>query len=259
MAVSREYVAADRDLDPIRDRADFRAALLDRGFPRDPFAPRSPLDNPERSSLAAAPPARRPLPRAYVGFGFTTVATASPEGIRILRIMPGGPAEADGRLRPGDVILGVNGGPGSDELFAGKDIEAISGQLRGPAGSTVRLIVRPGNTNRRRSTSSPAGPSRPRLVRRDHTAGPGHWWVFRRPPTLDRPGTVPHGVASLSWPPRTSVEPSISRPTTRWSASSGPSWSRIPETSALQRARVRLLERFGPAQNQEDASRTALA
>jgi hypothetical protein len=28
----------DNDLDPLRDRADFRALMLDRVFPADPFA-----------------------------------------------------------------------------------------------------------------------------------------------------------------------------------------------------------------------------
>ena len=34
---------SDPDLDPLRGRADFRALILDRGFPLDPFARPSPI------------------------------------------------------------------------------------------------------------------------------------------------------------------------------------------------------------------------
>jgi tetratricopeptide (TPR) repeat protein len=36
-------ISGDRDLDPLRDRADFRKMLADAGFPRDPFEQPSPL------------------------------------------------------------------------------------------------------------------------------------------------------------------------------------------------------------------------
>jgi tetratricopeptide (TPR) repeat protein len=37
-------IDSDADLDPLRNRPDFRAMVLDRVFPRDPFAEPSPLD-----------------------------------------------------------------------------------------------------------------------------------------------------------------------------------------------------------------------
>jgi tetratricopeptide (TPR) repeat protein len=54
-------------------------------------------------------------------------------------VTPGGPAEADGRLRPGDVLLGTEPGPS----FAGRPLEEIMAALRGKAGTRVRLVVRP--------------------------------------------------------------------------------------------------------------------
>jgi WD40 repeat protein/tetratricopeptide (TPR) repeat protein len=53
-------VAADRDLDPLRGRADFRGLMADAAFPRDPFARPSPLPRPE------APPGPK-IPEAEDG------------------------------------------------------------------------------------------------------------------------------------------------------------------------------------------------
>jgi hypothetical protein len=33
-----DVIERDQSLDPLRERPDFRALMLDRGFPRDPFA-----------------------------------------------------------------------------------------------------------------------------------------------------------------------------------------------------------------------------
>jgi tetratricopeptide (TPR) repeat protein len=125
----------DPDLDPLRGRSDFRALVLDRGFPSHPFAGAPLAEVPVR----AAPPS----PAGYVGIGVLSHAT--PEGSLIASITPGGPAARDGRLQPGDTILGVV----REETFASKPLEEVSSLLRGAAGTKVRVIVRPQGTDRR--------------------------------------------------------------------------------------------------------------
>jgi eukaryotic-like serine/threonine-protein kinase len=126
---------SDRDLDPLRARVDFRALMMDRGFPRDPFAAPSPLVAREASRLVTT--------ESYVGIGITSEAV--PDGMKVTRILPGGPTERDGRLHVGDTILGVE----PDTAFAGKSPSEIGQLLRGAAGSTVRMIVRPRKSDRR--------------------------------------------------------------------------------------------------------------
>jgi WD40 repeat protein/tetratricopeptide (TPR) repeat protein len=87
--------------------------------------------------VAAKPDAPDPAAPAYVGIGVVT--TNDPDGIRIVRVAPGGPAETEGQLRPGDVIVGTE--PGL--VFAGRPLEEISAALRGEPGTKVRLVVRP--------------------------------------------------------------------------------------------------------------------
>jgi tetratricopeptide (TPR) repeat protein len=126
-------VETDPDFDPIRTRPDFRALTLARSTPGAP--------------IAAAPPAEAPRPEpgapAFVGIGIVT--TDDPEGARVVRLIPGGPADADGRLRPGDMLLGVEPAPS----FTGKPREEVSAALKGAAGTIVRLVVRPAGSGRR--------------------------------------------------------------------------------------------------------------
>lgn len=56
---------------------------------------------------------------------------------------PNGPAQKDGRLKSGDEIVGIEREGGEKVEFNGKEFPAIVEALRGPAGSKVKLIVRP--------------------------------------------------------------------------------------------------------------------
>src|SRR5262249_44754322 len=124
-----------------RGRADFRALMMDRGFPRDPFAELSPLQAARPRSEPTPTPAG--APDAYVGIGVTM--RANPDGVQVIGLAPGSPAESDRRLRPGDTILGVE----QVVSFAGKSPDEISPHLRGEAGTKVRVIVRPKGSDRR--------------------------------------------------------------------------------------------------------------
>jgi hypothetical protein len=66
------------------------------------------------------------------------------EGKVVVReLVPGGPAAEDGRLKAGDVLVGVAKDGDEKVLFEGKELEAIVENLRGKAGSTVKILVRP--------------------------------------------------------------------------------------------------------------------
>ena len=69
----------------------------------------------------------------FVGIG---VWVTSKEGnITIVDPIPGSPAEKAG-LRPGDIILEIDGEP-----VTGLDLEIAASRMRGPEGSTVRLLI----------------------------------------------------------------------------------------------------------------------
>ncbi|MGO9917396.1 MAG: protein kinase domain-containing protein [Isosphaeraceae bacterium] len=134
----------DHDLDPLRGRADFQALILDRGFPVEPFAP-SGLAVSARSRPAAGstPSVAAATPGGYAGIGVTTHTDS--EGALITDLARGGPAARDGRLHPGDTIIGVE----QVVLFGDKSLNQISSYLRGEAGTKVRIVVRPKDTDRR--------------------------------------------------------------------------------------------------------------
>jgi WD40 repeat protein len=134
-----DFASIDHDLDPLRGRPDFHALILDRAFPADPFAG-PPLAEAGPSSPAPAPPT--------VGYGEIGVTLRStPDGILIADVAAGGPAARDGRLRPGDTLLGVVQEP--EVLFAGRPLTEVYALLGGNAGTDVRVIVRPKGTDRR--------------------------------------------------------------------------------------------------------------
>lgn len=61
----------------------------------------------------------------------------------VLKVLPDSPAGQDGRLKPDDVLVGVLGDDGETTEFEGQELIEIVKALRGPAGSEVRLLVRP--------------------------------------------------------------------------------------------------------------------
>jgi len=66
-----------------------------------------------------------------VGIGVTEVA----DGLRVATVYKHTPAREAG-IQPGEVITEVNG-----ESIAGKDPDAVTNQIRGPAGTKVTLTV----------------------------------------------------------------------------------------------------------------------
>jgi hypothetical protein len=61
----------------------------------------------------------------------------------VLKVLPESPAGQDGRLKADDELVGVVGDNGEKTKFADKELAEIVKLLRGPAGSKVRLLVRP--------------------------------------------------------------------------------------------------------------------
>ncbi len=77
------------------------------------------------------------LSGSYSGIG--VVMDKKPLGAAVLQVLPGSPAARAG-IKPGDVIVSVNGRPTAPEA-----VDVIASQVLGPAGSQVKLqIKRPG-------------------------------------------------------------------------------------------------------------------
>jgi len=80
------------------------------------------------------------LTRQLVGIG---VYLRSEEGLTVVtKLVPGGAAEKDGRLRPGDRIVALS--QGEETKLAdvrGTSLQSIVEQIRGPAGTVVRMRV----------------------------------------------------------------------------------------------------------------------
>ena len=71
------------------------------------------------------------------------------EGIVVTSVVPGGPADKDGRLKPGDRIVGVLDNIGGMIEFVNTTLRQAVSTIRGPAGTKVKLVVVPrGETKR---------------------------------------------------------------------------------------------------------------
>ena len=72
----------------------------------------------------------------------------------VVEIVPGAAADKDGRLQPGDKILGVkkdNGRGGEDEIdFVEKKLSDVVRHIRGDRGTKVKLIVQPEGSKEKR-------------------------------------------------------------------------------------------------------------
>jgi carboxyl-terminal processing protease len=68
------------------------------------------------------------------------------ELVTILNIIPGGPAAIDGKLQPEDRIIAVGQDDNGDMIdVIGWMLDDVVQKIRGPANTTVRLLIRPAN------------------------------------------------------------------------------------------------------------------
>jgi carboxyl-terminal processing protease len=77
--------------------------------------------------------------------GIGAVLQSEDEFTKIVNLIPGGPAEMDGRLKPADRILGVAQGSKPFEDVVGWRLDEVVQLIRGPKGSQVRLEVQAGD------------------------------------------------------------------------------------------------------------------
>jgi len=76
--------------------------------------------------------------------GIGAVLQSQNEFTVVQRVVPGGPAELEGSLRPGDRITGVGQGDGDPIVdVIGWRLDDVVDLIRGPKGSIVRLKIRP--------------------------------------------------------------------------------------------------------------------
>ncbi|WP_027859624.1 carboxy terminal-processing peptidase [Marinobacterium jannaschii] len=75
--------------------------------------------------------------------GIGAVLQAENEYTKIVRLVPAGPADKTGQLKPADLILGVGQGEdGSIEDVVGWRLDDVVSKIRGPKDTVVRLLVR---------------------------------------------------------------------------------------------------------------------
>ncbi|WP_223826255.1 carboxy terminal-processing peptidase [Spongiibacter pelagi] len=76
--------------------------------------------------------------------GIGAVLQAEDDFTKVVRLVPAGPAEKQGQLQPADRIIGVaQGKQGEMQDVIGWRLDDVVDQIRGPAGSIVRLEVIP--------------------------------------------------------------------------------------------------------------------
>ncbi len=77
--------------------------------------------------------------------GIGAVLQAEDEFTKVVSLIPGGPAEMDGRLKPADRILSIAQGTEPFEDVVGWRLDEVVQKIRGPKGSQVRLEVQAGD------------------------------------------------------------------------------------------------------------------
>ena len=77
--------------------------------------------------------------------GIGAVLQSEDEFTKVVSLIPGGPAEMDGRLQPADRILSIAQGTESFEDVVGWRLDEVVQKIRGPKGSQVRLEVQAGD------------------------------------------------------------------------------------------------------------------
>lgn len=159
--------AQDRTMGPGPRREAMRQRMMERRFgpgpegrpgrrPQAKDAPRPEPSEPKPDAGAKADDAG-PL----VGVG---LALAAEDGQFVVqRVLPEGPAGQDGRIKPGDRLLGIQQDGGQVTRFENKDLVDIVKLIRGPADSKVTLLIKPEGSDEeqsieltRRSIDAPA-------------------------------------------------------------------------------------------------------
>ena len=77
--------------------------------------------------------------------GIGAVLQSEDEFTKVVNLIPGGPAEMDGRLQPADRILSVAQGSAPFEDVVGWRLDEVVQKIRGPKGSQIRLEVQAGD------------------------------------------------------------------------------------------------------------------
>jgi carboxyl-terminal processing protease len=77
--------------------------------------------------------------------GIGAVLQSEDEFTKVVSLIPGGPAEMDGRLKPDDRILRIAQGSQPFEDVVGWRLDEVVQKIRGPKGSQVRLEVQAGD------------------------------------------------------------------------------------------------------------------
>ena len=71
----------------------------------------------------------------------------SEDGFAVVKeLIPGGPADKDGRIQPEDKILGIQNEDGTEIDFVEQRLRDVVSHIRGEAGTHVRLIIQPAET-----------------------------------------------------------------------------------------------------------------
>jgi serine/threonine protein kinase/WD40 repeat protein len=106
------------------------------------------LDGARLAAWPKKPFSSQPSTSPFISSGIG-VSVAIQGGQAVVRsIDVGGPADRDGRLREGDVLIGRQREDGGRDDFAGRGLGEITAMLFGPRGSRIRLVVRPRGTDR---------------------------------------------------------------------------------------------------------------
>ena len=77
------------------------------------------------------------------GIGVGLEADAQSGDLVVNRVIEGGAAARDGRIKVGDRLRGIESEGGEVVEFRGKSPEEVAGLIRGPAGTKVRVVVVP--------------------------------------------------------------------------------------------------------------------
>ena len=88
------------------------------------------------------------LQLSLIGIG---ASLQSEDGFAVVKeLIPGGPAEKDGRLQPEDKILGIQKEDGTEIDFVEQRLRDVVRHIRGEAGTHVRLIIQPSESKEKK-------------------------------------------------------------------------------------------------------------